>query len=109
MSWQTCGHDTFPRFLILPSHPSQTSQPDSPPRDAVTLVTDKSGDHQADQTDHTENGYGQSHRDPERHGWSFAAALAQAVVVEGCPHCGDPLDGPALTSQCRQRHTVSAT
>jgi len=63
-----------------------TSQPDPPPRDGVTDVTDKSDDHQT---------------------WSFDDLLAQAVGIEGCPDCGEPLDGEGLMQRCRHRHGVT--
>ena len=64
-----------------------TSQPDSPPRDGVTDVTDKSDDYD---------------------GWSFDDLLAKAVTIDGCPDCGEPLDEPALITRCRDRHAVAA-
>src|SRR5829696_8327076 len=63
-----------------------TSQRDPPPRDGVTDVTDKSDDHQT---------------------WSFDDLLAQAVGIEGCPDCGEPLDGEGLMQRCRHRHGVT--
>jgi len=79
-------------------HPEKVRNP-SPPSPLSPSATD--------QTDQTENKYGQSHRGPEHHGWSFAAALAQAVGVEGCPDCGEPLDADGLLSRCRHRHRVT--